>query len=163
VTPADDSDRRAEERNKQDRRQPEDDEPRQGRVRQAGEMRDREERPGSDRDDLEDAEDVVHGGVIAPLLVAVIQGMCAREERPQWEAGDEERDFQPNVDLVVNGRGRPDCDGKQERRHEPDEVGHKEEAPHEPATRHVDRRVRSMRTIADQRVPRDRSNRLLWN
>ena len=82
VTPADDADRRSDERNEQDRRQPKDDEPRQGRVRQAGEMRDREEGPGSDRDDLEDAEDVVDGGVIASLLVPVVEGVCAREKHP---------------------------------------------------------------------------------
>ena len=141
VTSADDAGGRSEERDEHDRCQPEDDEPRHRRVRQAGEMRDREEGPGSDRDDLEDAEDVVHRGVIAPLLVPVVEGMCSREKHPQREAGDEERDFPPNVDPVGNRRGRTDCEGEQERRHEPDDVGREEEAPHEPAPRHVDRRV----------------------
>ena len=43
VTSADDAGGRSEERDEQNRGQPEDDEPRQRRVRQAGEMRDREE------------------------------------------------------------------------------------------------------------------------
>ena len=111
MTAPDDAGGRPEQRDEYDSSQPEDDEPRQRRVRQAGEMRDREERPGSDRDDLEDAEDVVHRGVIASLLVPVVEGMCSREKNPQRQAGGEQRDFPSNVNSVRDGRGRTDCEG----------------------------------------------------
>ena len=111
VASADDASGRPEQGDEYDSSQPEDDEPRQRRVGQAGEMSDREERPGSNRDDLEDAEDVVHRGVIASLLVPVVEGVCAREKNPQRQAGGEQGDFPSNVNSVSDGRGRTDCEG----------------------------------------------------
>ena len=93
LTAADRPDDGAHDRHEGDRKEPEDDEPPKVRMREPGEVRQNEEAPGSERDDLNDPDDVVHGGVIRALLVPVVQPVDAREQNPERDGGDEENDL----------------------------------------------------------------------
>src|SRR5688572_16865391 len=59
-------------RDERDGEQPEDDESGQIRIREIEDVRDDEEAPRPQRDDLEDSHNVVDRGVIGALLVTVI-------------------------------------------------------------------------------------------
>ena len=69
-------------------------------VRQARDVRDDEEAPRSERDDLKDADDVVDGRVIGSLLVAVVEPVNPREQHPERERRDEERGLPHRSDAV---------------------------------------------------------------
>ena len=55
-------------------------------------MRDDEKAPRAERDDLKDADNVVDGRVICSLLVAVVETVNPREQHPERERCDEERE-----------------------------------------------------------------------
>ena len=120
-------------RNEHDCDCPEDDEAREIGMREADDLGDGHEPPGADGDHLQDAEDVVDGRVVGSLLVSIVEAMHARDEHPEREAGDEERDLPTRVDHVDCGVRRNQRERKQERGQEPDEIGHEQQAAHEPA------------------------------
>ena len=100
LAPADHSDEDAEEPDEPDRERPEHHEPLERRMSELHDVRADEEDPGSDRDHLEDAEEVVDGRVIGALLVTVVQPMQARENHPQRQARAEQDELPLRHDGV---------------------------------------------------------------
>ena len=131
---ADEACRCSGERHEHDRADPECHQARERRVRGPEEMRHGEECPGADGDDLEHAEEVVDGGVIAALLVPVVQAVDARDEDPEGQAQEEQGDLVGDDDAVGDGRVRRcERDPEQEGRDQPDHVRRHQQAPHQPA------------------------------
>ena len=145
--PAEGSGDGAEGRDQEHGQEPEDSEPSQDGLHEV--CRDAEERedPDSDRDAAKDADDVVDGRVIGPLLVPVVEALEPEKEDP---AGDREQERQ-----VLEARGDPVphvSDGRHERvredegEDEPHDVGDEQHPPYEssppiptPRQRHLDR------------------------
>ena len=85
-----------------------------------------EHEPGPDRDEVEDADDVVGRRVVRALLVLVVEVIEARDRDPERERDDGGDDGAP----VEPGAGQAD---DEEREREPHDVGDDEHAPNEPA------------------------------
>ena len=96
------------------------------RSRKTEEPRDSDERPRSGRDELEDADEVVHRRVIGSDVVAVIEAEDLRRDYPRREGCEQDED------LYSDRKGRErsrDRVGKSE----PEHVRGEEQSPHEPA------------------------------
>ena len=105
-------------------------EPGVGAVRDRGEG---EEEPASDRDQVEDPDEIVGGRVVGALLVVVVEAVELGDDDPgrQAQAEDEQLDLRADH-VVLNGLAE-DEGGCEESEGQPDEVGDHEHSPHEPA------------------------------
>ena len=131
---ADHADEDAEEPDEADRERPEHHEPLERRMGELDDVRADEEDPGSDRDDLEDAEEVVDGRVIGALLVAVVQPVQRARESPRAGRLAQNRTSSHCGTTVSTGVGRRnDSLRDDERGHEPDDVREEQQSTHEPA------------------------------
>ena len=81
----------AEDRDQDDRDEPEDAEPGEDRLHEAGRDAEEREDPDADRDAAEDADDVVDRRVVGPLLVSVVEPLEPQEDDPAAD-GEEERE-----------------------------------------------------------------------
>ena len=106
LAPADHADEDAEEPDEADGEHPEHDEPLEGRVGEPDDVRADEEDPCSDRDHLEDAEEVVDRRMVGPLLVPVVQPVQPREHHPQRQARAEQDEL-PRGTTVSPADGAP--------------------------------------------------------
>ena len=107
--------------------------PLERRMGELHDVRPDEEDPGSDRDHLEDAEEVVDGRMVGALLVTVVQPMQAREDHPQRQARAEQDELPLRHHGVDGRRRRNDSLRDDERSHEPDDVREEQQSTHEPA------------------------------
>ena len=82
-------------RHEDDGEQPEEDEPRHVRAREAGEPRSDEERPRAERDELEDADDLVDRRVVDVLLVAVVQPVELGRDDPERQRQHQDQRTEP--------------------------------------------------------------------
>ncbi len=98
-----------------------------------GEQAAREQEPAADRDDVEDADDVVHAGVVRVPLVAVVEAVQLGHDRPEGQREQERGRLgaQRGVPAGILARVRQDHEPEGER--QPDEVGDHQAAPQEPA------------------------------
>jgi hypothetical protein len=122
-------------------------------------VRQNEEAPRAESDHLDDADDVVDRRVVGALLVTVVQAVHACQQDPQRDGRSEQQDLRDRSDPVGRG-GRGDRHGDDVRRHEADDVGEKEQPPHEPSAasplrpRHVDLMESSIARCDGDRVLR---------
>ena len=91
-----------------------------GHVRDRGE---REEEPAPDRDQVEDADEVVGGGVVGALLVEVVQAVELRHDHPGREAQAEDEQLDLRADGVGAAGRVEDERASDDREREADEVG----------------------------------------
>ena len=84
-------------RDENDGEQPEDDEPRHMRARKSREPRGHEERPGAERDELKDADDLVHRRVVDVLLVAVVQPEELGRDDPKRQGQHHHRELKAGI------------------------------------------------------------------
>ena len=91
-------------RHEDDGEQPEEDEPRHVRARAAGEPRGDEERPRAERDELEDADDLVDRRVVDVLLVAVVQPVELGRDDPERQRQHEDGELNPGMRAAPAGR-----------------------------------------------------------
>ena len=131
---ADHADENAEEPDEPDRERPEHHDALERRVSDLDHMRSDEEDPGSDRDHLEHAEEVVDRRMVGPLLVPVVQPVQPGENHPQRQARAEQDELPLRHHGVDGRRRRDDSLRDDERGHEPDDVREKQQSTHEPAT-----------------------------
>ena len=99
---------------------------RHGRVREPADLEPDERDPGSDRHEMEDADDLVRRRMVSSFLVLVVEVVQARHCDP-----DRERDDGGDEDMLV--RCRADEPDYRERERQPDEIGDDQSAPDEPA------------------------------
>jgi uracil-DNA glycosylase len=117
-----------------DRARPEDEELHEVGPREIRQPRARQEEPHADRDEVEDAGQVVHRRVVGPLLVPVVEPVELRADDPDGKRGEEEQ-------RLEAARERPRCLGRgggdrlrdEERGEQPDDVRREEGAANEPA------------------------------
>ncbi len=84
-------------RHEDDGEQPEEDQPRHVWAREAAEPRADEERPGAERDELEDTDDLVDGRMIDMLLVAVVQPIELGSDDPQRQTQHHDAELKPGM------------------------------------------------------------------
>ena len=96
-------------------------------------MRGNEEAPRAERDDLNDANDVVNRRVVCSLLVPVVEAVYPREQHPQRKARREEGDLPTGRDPIQSRIGRREFHGNDIRDREADDVGHEKKPPHKPS------------------------------
>ena len=63
-------------------------------------MSEDKEAPGAKRHDLDDSDDVVDGGVVGPLRVAVLESGDTQKQRPERKRGDEQPHLPHGRDAV---------------------------------------------------------------
>ena len=110
-------------------------------------MRGNEEAPRAERDDLDDADDVVDRRVVRSLLVPVVEAVDPREQHPQRKARHEEGDLPTGRDPIRSRIRRREVHGDDIRACEADDVGHEKKPPHEPSTPPTGGRPRATRFI----------------
>ena len=138
-----------------DGEEPESEQPLEAGIDPMRDRREGEEQPAAHRDQVEDPDEVVGGGVVGALLVEVVEAVELRDDHPgrQAQAEDEQ------LDLRGDGIGAPGL-LEEERRgeegeREPDEVGQHEHAAHEPASPHAQRaRPPALEDLKSSRVHR---------
>ena len=111
--------RGAQDRDECDRKEPEHDEACQVRIWKTDDVRDDEEAPRPQCDELEDTDHVVDRRVVGSLLVAIVEAIDPREEHPEWEGGDEQPDLPDRRDLVTRRCRWSEREGDDVRTHEP--------------------------------------------
>ena len=116
-----------------DRHDPEGDHARRvlrGGVREPDHTR---EDPHPDRDDGEDAEEVIHRGMVRARVVAAVQSAEDRDRHPNGKAEDEDSALQPRRDDVVCAPARLEQKlTEDEGEAEPEDVGDEQHAVQEP-------------------------------
>ena len=133
LTASDQPAERAKERDERDRDQPEHDEPPEVRVRHVDDVREDEVGPGSERERLEHADDVVDGRVVGTLLVAVVEAVDVEQEDPERHRRREEDDLPGRNDRVDPRDRWRKGHGNGIRGNEADDVRREQESSHEPA------------------------------
>ena len=126
---------RTEQRDEDDAGRPEGDQSRERWVHDPRYVCDREERPDAGRHHLEHLDEVVDGGVVAPLLVGVVEAADLCEDDPDRHGQPEERELPRRSDAAVDGRRGRDCEREDEGKSEARDVGSDQEPVHEPCTR----------------------------
>ncbi len=134
--------RGAQERDERNGEEPEHDETSQVRVRKTEDVRDDEEAPGPEGDDLEDTDHVVDRRVIGSLLVTVVEAVDARKQNPQREGRDEDGHFPHRRDLVGRGGRRRELERDDVGHEQSDHICRKQQPAHEPTTPSARRRPR---------------------
>ncbi len=109
-------------RHQQDGQEPELDQARERRMRKPRQVRGDEEAPRPEGNQLDDPDHVVDRRVVAALLVAVVQPVNPREQRPERQGAGEECELPPHPDRVRRGDRRERERGGVCHR-EPDQVG----------------------------------------
>ena len=135
-------------RHQEDREGPEGGDLGQIGVSETGEPGARKEKPGTDRDEVEDANDFIDGRVIRPRLIMVVQPVEVRHEDPHGQRGKEEVELGLEADTVLEVAARRDHELRgDERDREANEVGGDERPPDE-------RRARMGRPAGTARLER---------
>ncbi len=98
-----------------------------------GEPRNDDQQPGTNRDEVKDADDVVRRAMVGALLIAVVQAVEPGHQRPTWQRGHEQDQFvtrpQRTIDAPARGCryvGQAEADkvgGEQGARNEPPAPG----------------------------------------
>ena len=125
---------RAERRDQDDCQEPEDSEPSQNGLHEVGRDPEEREHPDSDRDAAKDADDVVDGRVVGPLLVPVVEALEPEQQDPSGDREHERQVFVARADPVPHLPDRRD-EGVRENEGEDEahEVGGEEHPPDEGA------------------------------
>ena len=90
------------------------------------------EQPGADRDEVEDADDVVGRRVVGALLVAVVEAVELRRDDPERQRREEDRPPR-RADVATAGRRAGYSRLRdEEREQQPDEVGGEQHPAHQP-------------------------------
>ena len=100
------------------------------RARAAGEPRGDEERPRAERDELEDADDLVDRRVVDVLLVAVVQPEELGGDDPERQRQQQDRELNPGIRAAPGG---DDQLREQIREDQAGSVGGEQSPSHEPA------------------------------
>ena len=91
-----------------------------------------------DRDEMEDADEVVGGRVVGALLVVVVEAVELGHDHPGRQADEEDEQLDLRADRVGAAVHLEEERRREERERQPDEVGQHEHAPHEPAAAYPD-------------------------
>jgi hypothetical protein len=119
--------RRSTGRDQNDREDPEARELRERRRRRTGQPSAEQQQPGPDGHEVEDADEVVHRGVVGAFLVAVIEPVHLRHHQPHRQRG-QERDPLPGLRGV-----RQERLGQREGAQQSDEIRNDEKPSDQPA------------------------------
>ena len=121
-------------RDERDREQPEDDEPLRLRRGEPCQPRQHLEEPRSERDDDEDADELVHGRVVGALLVPLVVALQLREHQPHRQRQEEEEDLAARLDAIGRRHGLEAERRDGECECDPQCVRRYERTPNEPPT-----------------------------
>ena len=109
-------------RDQDDGGEPEDAEPAEHRLHEVRGDAEESEDPDADRDAAEDADDVVDGGVVGPLLVAVVEPLEPKQEKPARDREQECDVLETRGDPVAGRAARDERTRENEREDESHDV-----------------------------------------
>ena len=125
---------RAGDGDERDRERPERHRLRQARRGSSEQPVSEEQEPDADRDQMEDAAELVRGRMVRALLVLLVQAVEPCDQDPAGNGGEEHCVLDACSEVLVRTRAGPERDlHDRERRGERDHVCEEEHAAHEPA------------------------------